>query len=111
MLSGVNPELPWMDYVFAAVALTFVRFAAIEIALIRSGLSAAERLTAAWFGPKGFASVVYGLMLLSSAVARRRMLFELIALVIVMSMVLHSSTDVPVAKYFANRQPQPEPAS
>ena len=101
MLSGHRTDLPWADYVFAAIVLTFVRFAAIELALLNGGLTRAERLTAAWFGPKGFASVIYGLMLLNSSVPRRGMLFQLIALVIVLSIALHSSTDVPVAKYFA----------
>jgi NhaP-type Na+/H+ or K+/H+ antiporter len=100
MLSGHRTDLPWVDYVFAAIVLTFVRFLAIELALAGGGLSMPERLTAAWFGPKGFASVVYGLMLLESAVERRQTLFQVIALVIVMSIVLHSSTDVPVARYF-----------
>ena len=101
MLSGHRTDLPWTDYVFAAIVLTFVRFAAIELALLQGGLTRAERLTAAWFGPKGFASVIYGLMLLNSSVPRRGLLFQLVALVIVLSMVLHSSTDVPVARYFA----------
>jgi NhaP-type Na+/H+ or K+/H+ antiporter len=100
MLSSHEAEVPWRDYVFAALVLTFVRFVAIELALLKGGLTRPERLTAAWFGPKGFASVVYGLMLLNSSVARRGMLFQLVAVVIVMSIVLHSSTDVPVAKYF-----------
>ena len=104
MLSGHSTDLPWIDYVFAAIVLTFVRFAAIELALIGGDLSRPERLTAAWFGPKGFASVVYGLMLLDTNIANRGILFQLIALVIVVSIVLHSSTDVPVAKYFGRRQ-------
>ena len=97
------PALPWADYLFAGLVLTFVRFIAIELALLNGGLTRPERLTAAWFGPKGFASVVYGLMLLNSTVTGRQALFELVALVVVMSIVLHSSTDVPVAKYFARR--------
>ena len=86
---------------FAAIVLTLVRFGAIELALLKGGLTRPERLTAAWFGPKGFASVVYGLMLLNSSIPRRGLLFQLIALVIALSIVLHSSTDVPVARYFA----------
>jgi NhaP-type Na+/H+ or K+/H+ antiporter len=104
-LSAPNPRLPWLDYVFAVLVLTFVRTVAIAVALVGSGLTRAERLVAAWFGPKGFASVLYGLMLLKSGVANGRALFDVIALVIVLSIVLHSSTDVPVAKYFARLSP------
>jgi NhaP-type Na+/H+ or K+/H+ antiporter len=111
MLSTHMPVLPWIDYIFAAVVLTLVRFVAIELALIRSALTAPERLTAAWFGPKGFASVVYAMMLLNSAVPRRHMLFEIIAVVIAASIVLHSSTDVPVARYFSRSSARPRSVS
>jgi sodium/hydrogen antiporter len=103
-LSGRYQGMPWIDLLFALVVLTVVRFVAIELSIFRSGLTRPERLTAAWFGPKGFASVVYGLMLLNSTIAGRQQLFESIAVVIVLSIVLHSSTDVPVAKYFARAE-------
>jgi len=43
-------------------------------------------------------------MLLHSGVADRSHLFAIVALVIVLSMLLHSSTDVPIARYFARRR-------
>jgi NhaP-type Na+/H+ or K+/H+ antiporter len=100
MLSGAEPWPPLMLLVFGLVVLTAVRFAALEVSLFGSGLTRAERLTAIWFGPKGFASVVYSLLLLGAGIADADRLFSIIALVIVLSMVLHSSTDVPVARYF-----------
>ena len=53
-----------------------------------------------WFGPKGFASVVYGLLVLESGIAAADDIFHLVALTIVISIVLHSSTDVVVARAF-----------
>jgi len=54
----------------------------------------------AWFGPKRFASVVYGLFVLEGAGSRADEMFHLIALTVVLSSLAHSSTDVPIA-YFA----------
>jgi NhaP-type Na+/H+ or K+/H+ antiporter len=104
MLSAHQISRFGLDVLFAVVVLTLVRTAAIGLALAGSELPRRERMTAAWFGPRGFASVIYGLMLLSSSVSRRGELFDIIALVVVTSMVLHSSTDVPVAHYFRRLQ-------
>ncbi len=53
-----------------------------------------------WFGPKGFASVVYGILVLESGIEHSDELFHLVALVIVLSILAHSSTDVVVARQF-----------
>jgi NhaP-type Na+/H+ or K+/H+ antiporter len=95
-LGEVSPS----GYVFVALALLVARPAALLVALAWSELSRGERLAAAWFGPKGFASVVYGLLILESDVAAGDELFHLIALVVVASVVAHSSTDVLVARRF-----------
>lgn len=93
-------EVPWQGYVFALLALVLARPIALAFALFGSGLPRREWTAAAWFGPKGFASVVYGLLILESGVVNRDELFHLVAIVIAMSIVAHSSTDVLVARWF-----------
>ncbi|MEV0068017.1 cation:proton antiporter [Amycolatopsis sp. NPDC050768] len=85
-------------WVLAVLAILLVRRAAMLLSLLRTPLSGRERATAAWFGPKGFASVVYGLLALQSGIADSELLFDLVAVTIALSIVLHSSTDVPIAK-------------
>jgi NhaP-type Na+/H+ or K+/H+ antiporter len=92
-------EIPASGYLFAVAALLVVRPVALGIALVGSRLSAPEWAAAAWFGPKGFASVVYALLVLESGVAGADELFHLAALVIAASIVAHSSTDVLVARW------------
>lgn len=92
-------------YAFAVLALIVARPAALLVSLLGCGLNMRERLVAGWFGPKGFASVIYGLLLFESAVPDADRVFHLIAIVIVGSMIAHSSTDVLVAKWFAKREP------
>ncbi|RZQ64586.1 cation:proton antiporter [Amycolatopsis suaedae] len=85
-------------WVFAVLAIVLVRPAAMMLSLVRTQLSGRERATAAWFGPKGFASVVYGLLALQSGIPDNELVFDLVAVTIAISIILHSSTDVPVAK-------------
>ena len=93
-------EIPQSGYIFAALALFVVRPVALAFALIGTKLTLKEWVAASWFGPKGFASVVYGLLIVQSGHDTGDQLFHLIAIVVVSSIVLHSSTDVLVAKWF-----------
>jgi hypothetical protein len=45
-----------------------------------------------WFGPKGFASVVYGLLVLQAGIPAAGTVFDLVALTIVASILADSST-------------------
>jgi len=94
-------DIPPAGYAFALLALVLARPLAIFASLLRSGLPMPEQAVAAWFGPKGFASVVYGLLILEAGVPRADEMFHLIALVIFASILAHSSTDVPIAHAFA----------
>jgi NhaP-type Na+/H+ and K+/H+ antiporter len=71
---------------------------ALTVSLLGTSLPWRERLTATWCRPKRFASVVYSLLALQSGLADAELLFNMVAVRIVLSIVLHSSTDVPIAR-------------
>ncbi len=73
---------------------------ALAVSFQGSSIGRREWAAAAWFGPKGFASVVYGLIVLESGVELSDEMFHLIAVVVAASILLHSSTDVVVARQF-----------
>lgn len=99
-------EIPWSGYLFAVLVLLAVRPVALGIALWGSGLGWREWFAAAWFGPKGFASVVFGLLVLKSGLERADEVFHLTALVITGSILAHSSTDVLVARWLQKHHPK-----
>ncbi|MET3809594.1 cation:proton antiporter [Arthrobacter sp. UYEF3] len=102
-------EIALKGWVFAALAIVAARPLALLVSFLGTGLPAKEQLAAMWFGPKGFASVVYGLLVLESGVERSDELFHLVALVIVLSILAHSSTDVVIARQFTARPPAAKP--
>ena len=102
------PRSPPRGYLFAVLAVTAVRPVALGLALVSSALTRREWIAAAWFGPKGFASVVYGLLILEAGIGHGDELFHLVAVVIAISIVAHASSDVPVARWFRDRDAQPE---
>ncbi|WP_329311185.1 cation:proton antiporter [Streptomyces sp. NBC_01262] len=88
-------------YVAVVLAIVLIRPASLLISLLgTTTIDRREKLTAAWFGPKGFASVVYGLLVLQSGIPHGEQAYTLIAVCIAFSIVAHSSTDVPIARMF-----------
>jgi NhaP-type Na+/H+ or K+/H+ antiporter len=96
-------DLGWGGWLFGIAALFAVRPLTIAVALAGYPSVNRERVVAAWFGPRGFASVVFGLLIVSSNVHRAELLFHLIAITTALSILLHSSTDVPVARWLERR--------
>lgn len=90
----------WGGYAAVVLAIVLIRPASLLISLLGTRFSRREKLVAAWFGPKGFASVVYGLLVLQSGIPQAEQAFPLIAVCIAFSIIAHSSTDVPIARAF-----------
>lgn len=107
---AVLGEVGVAGWVLAALTLLIGRPLPVMAALIGSRLDQRQRLAAAWFGPKGFASVVYGLIVLESGVADAEHLFALIVATVAVSITLHSTTDVPVAVMLGQHPDDPGPA-
>jgi NhaP-type Na+/H+ or K+/H+ antiporter len=99
------------DWAVAVLAIVLVRPAAMLLSLLRTSLPGRQRAVAAWFGPKGFASVVYGLLAVQAGIADAAHVFDIVAITIALSIVLHSSTDVPVAKALRVEPPDNLPGS
>lgn len=93
-------DLSLGEWAVALLSLVLVRPASVLISLWLAPLSRRERLAAAWFGPKGFASVVYGLLAVQAGTPQAQTVFELVALTIAVSIIAHSMSDVPVARVF-----------
>jgi NhaP-type Na+/H+ or K+/H+ antiporter len=87
-------------YVYALLLLLLVRPVAMVLSLLGSRLDRIEWTAAAWFGPKGFASVTYGLLVLQSDAAHRQLMFGIIAIAVAVSIVLHSTSDTVIARVY-----------
>jgi sodium/hydrogen antiporter len=100
--TGFHDSVPAL-IVFTAFALVVARPAAILLSFLRVGLSRAERLFMAWFGPKGVASMLFALLVLKSTIADRSLVFDVASIVIVASIVVHGLTDTIGARWVGER--------
>jgi NhaP-type Na+/H+ or K+/H+ antiporter len=96
-------------WVFALVALTLVRPVSILIATLGTSLPLRDRLVVGWFGPKGFSTILYALLVLGSRIGDGSLVFHLAALVVAGSVLAHTTTDaIAVAWYARQRGPAGE---
>jgi NhaP-type Na+/H+ or K+/H+ antiporter len=92
----------------AAVALVVItllvaRPVAVWIALAGTRRSTAEKAFMAWFGPKGVATMAFSLLVLGADVAAGSELFDIAALVVLVSILAHGLTDTPGVRWIAAR--------
>ncbi|MGH3736930.1 MAG: cation:proton antiporter [Micromonosporaceae bacterium] len=107
IMPSLFTSVGWRGWVFALLALLVARPVALALSFLGSKLSVREQIAAMWFGPKGFASVVYVLVVLAAGIPAGEQIFALVALTIVLSILAHSSTDVVVARSFDDSHETP----
>jgi len=89
--------------VFIAFALLAARPAAVWAALLGVDLARPLKLFIAWFGPKGVASMLFALLVLTSGVENRTLVFEIASFTVLASIVAHGFTDTLGAAWIDRR--------
>ena len=94
----------WRDLVFAVLALTVVRMAPVALALAGSGLDRGTVAFIGWFGPRGLASVVFGLIATDTlAPAEARVVLAAVVVTVALSVLAHGVTASPLAARYGAR--------
>lgn len=88
---------------FIGFALFVARPAAVMISFARVQESIPNKLFIAWFGPKGVASMLFALLVLSSTEANRSLVFDIASFTVLVSIVAHGLTDTVGARWLEGR--------
>jgi sodium/hydrogen antiporter len=102
----------WAAVGLLAVTLLLARPLALAVALAGTRLDLGTKAFMAWFGPKGVASMTFALIVLARGIPAGERIFNLVALVVLASVIVHGLTDAPGAAWIARRaerQAPPEP--
>jgi NhaP-type Na+/H+ or K+/H+ antiporter len=100
--TGFDHSVPPL-IVFVAFALLLARPAAVLLSFIRTKIPRPERLFIAWFGPKGVASMLFALLALKSEVGSGELIFDIAAITVIASIVVHGLTDTLGARWLSRR--------
>ena len=91
----------WRDVVFALLALTLLRMGPVALSLAGAGLDRVTVLFVGWFGPRGLASVVFGLLAVDSlAPAQAKTVLAAVTVTIALSVLLHGVSASPLASRY-----------
>jgi sodium/hydrogen antiporter len=88
----------WRDVIFALLALTAVRMLPVAVALVGAGLDRATVAFVGWFGPRGLASVVFGLIAVDSLdSSQSKVVLAAVTMTVVLSVLLHGVSASPLS--------------
>jgi NhaP-type Na+/H+ or K+/H+ antiporter len=89
----------------AVVAGTFLiaRPAGVFVALAGTSLDSASKAFMAWFGPKGVATMAFSLLVLSRQIEAGQRIFDIAALAVFASILVHGLSDTPGTNWIARR--------
>jgi NhaP-type Na+/H+ or K+/H+ antiporter len=93
----------WAAVAIVVFTLFVARPVAVFTALAGTRIDAATKAFMAWFGPKGVASMTFALLVLAENIPSGERIFNLAALTVFCSVVVHGLTDTPGVNWIAGR--------
>ena len=104
MVSPSFSEANWQMWLYAVGSLTVMRMLGVAIASIGSKLQPLSILFIGWFGPRGIASIVYGLVIVEEEnLPSSDLIFTTMVITVLISVFAHGLTAYPGANWYANR--------
>ena len=102
MLPELADHVTWAMVLYAVLSLTVIRMLPIAISLAGMGLSLPTISFLGWFGPRGLASILFGLLVLEQlhSEAAKTILITAI-LTIGISIIAHGVSAAPLANWYA----------
>lgn len=102
--------LDWPTVIFAAVAL-LIRVPIYLASLLRSRVNRRGRLLIAWFGPRGLSSLLLVLLPVFAGLPGSERLFQVCALIVLLSVVIHGTSPMLLARFSRTRHKEDESPS
>jgi sodium/hydrogen antiporter len=105
LVLGTIQHLSWEVALYALLSLTLVRMLPVALSLYGTHLRGISVLFAGWFGPRGLASIVLGLIVVEEApqLPGRDEIEAVVALTVLLSVLLHGLTAAPLSAVYARR--------
>lgn len=95
----------WQIVLYALLALTVVRIGPVALSLARTGIPRRDALFMGWLGPRGLASIVFGLLAFIdlSRPSEAGVVIQVMVMVVLASVVLHGLSAGPLAAAYGRR--------
>jgi NhaP-type Na+/H+ or K+/H+ antiporter len=105
-------DTTWETALFAVLAVTVIRMVPVAASLVGSGLSPLTVAFVGWFGPRGLASVVFGLIAFDAlGGSEAHAVVSAVALTVLLSVVAHGITARPFSRRYGRRVADVDPSA
>jgi NhaP-type Na+/H+ or K+/H+ antiporter len=94
----------WLDLLYAVLSLTIIRMLPVFVVLTGLGVSTEGKLFMGWFGPRGLASIVFGVIVVNTHLPNSGPIAMTVVCTIMLSILAHGISANPWAKAYGERQ-------
>lgn len=104
IIGPILHQINWKIALFAFLSLTLIRMLPVAISLIGCHLKWESIIYLGWFGPRGIASIVFGLMVIeSSNIVDKEAIFSIVMATVFFSIILHGLSGHIGAKWYEKK--------
>jgi sodium/hydrogen antiporter len=107
-LAPILGRLTWPALLYALLSLTVIRMGPVLLCLAGTRMRIADKLFIAWFGPRGLATIVFGVIILNEKLPGNDTIITVAGGTVLLSVVAHGVTANPLVKALAGH-PSKEP--
>ena len=107
LVVGVVSQITWPVVLYAVLSLTAIRMIPVFLSLTGMRLGAIDKLFIGWFGPRGLASVVFGVIVVSEQLPGIDLLARVVVCTVLLSIVAHGVTANPLLRALRSRPGSP----
>ena len=95
----------WEIVAYAVLSLTVIRMLPVALSVIGLGLRAPTVAFLGWFGPRGLASIILGLVVIEEAplLPGLKVIFVTMTVTVLLSVFAHGATAAPLSRRYAGR--------
>jgi len=102
VLGSMWSQMRLVDVFYAVLSLTIVRMVPVAIAMVGSHARAPTVLFLGWFGPRGLASIVFGVVVVEAAgLPHTSTLVIAVTVTVALSVLAHGITAAPLTRQYA----------
>ncbi len=110
-LAQIIPRLGWASLGYAVLSLTVIRMVPVVLCLAGTGMRLTDKLFVAWFGPRGLATIVFGVIVLSEKLPGNDTIIAVAGGTVLLSVIAHGISANPLVKAVVARSAERYPLS
>jgi sodium/hydrogen antiporter len=104
-LAPIISRLNWAGLLYAVLSLTIIRMGPVLLCLAGTGLRVGEKLFIAWFGPRGLATLVFGVIVFNEKLPGNDTIIAVAGGTVLLSVIAHGVTANPLVRAIGNGPP------